>query len=92
MFGGFEDLTATQKEDEEEVDELENIPADKENKRRWVFKRWVCSGRYRRRYFILIMRKMTKVMSLELVKKESDETSEDVSYENRFRTLRRKVT
>lgn len=32
LFGGFEDLAATQKEDEEEVDELENIPADKKTK------------------------------------------------------------
>ena len=32
LFGGFEDLTATQKEDEEEADELENIPEDKKTK------------------------------------------------------------
>jgi len=32
LFGGFEDLAVTQKEDEEEVDELENIPADKKTK------------------------------------------------------------
>ena len=32
LFGGFEDLTATQQEDEEEADELENIPEDKKTK------------------------------------------------------------
>ena len=32
LFGGFEDLSATQKEDEEEVDELENVPDSKKTK------------------------------------------------------------
>ena len=32
LFGGFEDLTATAKEDEEEEDELENIPKEKKTK------------------------------------------------------------
>lgn len=32
LFGGFEDLSATAKEDEEEVDELDNIPKDKKTK------------------------------------------------------------
>ena len=32
LFGGFEDLSATAKEDEEEEDELENIPKEKKTK------------------------------------------------------------
>jgi hypothetical protein len=32
LFGGFEDLAATAKEDEEEEDELENIPKEKKTK------------------------------------------------------------
>jgi hypothetical protein len=32
LFGGFEDLTATVKEDEEEEDELENVPKEKKTK------------------------------------------------------------
>lgn len=32
LFGGFEDLSATQKEDEEEEDELEHIPKEKKTK------------------------------------------------------------
>jgi len=32
LFGGFEDLSKTAKEDEEEVDELENIPKHKKTK------------------------------------------------------------
>jgi hypothetical protein len=32
LFGGFEDLSATAKEDEEEEDELENIPSNKKTK------------------------------------------------------------
>jgi hypothetical protein len=32
LFGGFEDLVATAKEDEEEEDELENIPKEKKTK------------------------------------------------------------
>jgi hypothetical protein len=32
LFGGFEDLSATAKEDEEEEDELANIPKDKKTK------------------------------------------------------------
>jgi hypothetical protein len=32
LFGGFEDLAATAKEDEEEIDELESIPAEKKTK------------------------------------------------------------
>ena len=32
LFGGFEDLTATAKEDEEEEDELLNVPSDKKTK------------------------------------------------------------
>lgn len=32
LFGGFEDLVATAKEDEEEEDELENIPNEKKTK------------------------------------------------------------
>jgi hypothetical protein len=32
LFGGFEDLSATAKEDEEEEDELQNVPSDKKTK------------------------------------------------------------
>lgn len=32
LFGGFEDLTASAKEDEEEEDELQNVPSDKKTK------------------------------------------------------------
>ena len=32
LFGGFEDLAATAKEDEEEEDELDGIPASKKTK------------------------------------------------------------
>ena len=32
LFGGFEDLAATQKEDDEEIDELDNIPEHKKTK------------------------------------------------------------
>ena len=32
LFGGFEDLSKTSKEDEEEIDELENIPKHKKTK------------------------------------------------------------
>ena len=32
LFGGFEDLAATAKEDEEEEDELENVPKEKKTK------------------------------------------------------------
>ena len=32
LFGGFEDLAATQKEDDEELDELDNIPEHKKTK------------------------------------------------------------
>jgi hypothetical protein len=32
LFGGFEDLALTAKEDEEEIDELENIPSEKKTK------------------------------------------------------------
>jgi len=32
LFGGFEDLVATAKEDEEEEDELENVPKEKKTK------------------------------------------------------------
>ena len=32
LFGGFEDLTATTKEDEEEEDELANVPKEKKTK------------------------------------------------------------
>ena len=32
LFGGFEDLSATAKEDEEEEDELENVPSNKKTK------------------------------------------------------------
>ncbi len=32
MFGGFEDLTATCAEDEDEEDELENVPAEMKTK------------------------------------------------------------
>ena len=32
LFGGFEDLTATAKEDEEEEDELLNVPSEKKTK------------------------------------------------------------
>ncbi len=36
LFGGFEDLSATAKEDEEEEDELENIPKDKKTKQGYL--------------------------------------------------------
>ena len=32
LFGGFEDLTSTAKEDENEIDELENIPSNLKTK------------------------------------------------------------
>jgi hypothetical protein len=32
LFGGFEDLSATAKEDEEEEDELQNVPSNKKTK------------------------------------------------------------
>ena len=32
LFGGFEDLSATAKEDEEEEDELQNVPSEKKTK------------------------------------------------------------
>jgi hypothetical protein len=32
LFGGFEDLTATAEEDENEIDELENVPKEKKTK------------------------------------------------------------
>jgi hypothetical protein len=32
LFGGFEDLAATAKEDDEEIDELANVPKDKKTK------------------------------------------------------------
>jgi hypothetical protein len=32
LFGGFEDLSATVKEDEDEEDELQNVPSDKKTK------------------------------------------------------------
>jgi hypothetical protein len=36
LFGGFEDLAATCAEDEEEEDELENIPASKKTKQGYL--------------------------------------------------------
>jgi hypothetical protein len=36
LFGGFEDLAATAKEDEEEEDELENIPKEKKTKQGYL--------------------------------------------------------
>jgi hypothetical protein len=36
LFGGFEDLVATAKEDEEEEDELENIPKEKKTKQGYL--------------------------------------------------------
>jgi len=36
LFGGFEDLAATSAEDEEEEDELENIPASKKTKQGYL--------------------------------------------------------
>jgi hypothetical protein len=36
LFGGFEDLTATAQEDEEEEDELDNIPANKKTKQGYL--------------------------------------------------------
>lgn len=36
LFGGFEDLSATAKEDEEEEDELENIPKEKKTKQGYL--------------------------------------------------------
>jgi hypothetical protein len=36
LFGGFEDLAATAKEDEEEEDELENVPKEKKTKQGYL--------------------------------------------------------
>jgi len=36
LFGGFEDLAATAKEDEEEVDELANVPKEKKTKQGYL--------------------------------------------------------
>ena len=36
MFGGFEDLAATAKEDEEEEDELANVPKEKKTKQGYL--------------------------------------------------------
>lgn len=36
LFGGFEDLSATAKEDEEEEDELENVPKEKKTKQGYL--------------------------------------------------------
>jgi hypothetical protein len=36
LFGGFEDLAATAKEDEEEVDELSNVPKEKKTKQGYL--------------------------------------------------------
>ena len=36
LFGGFEDLTTTAKEDEEEEDELDNIPKEKKTKQGYL--------------------------------------------------------
>jgi hypothetical protein len=44
LFGGFEDLTATAKEDEEEEDELENIPKEKKTKEGYLKDGFVVDG------------------------------------------------
>ena len=36
LFGGFEDLAATAKEDEEEEDELKNVPKEKKTKQGYL--------------------------------------------------------
>jgi hypothetical protein len=36
LFGGFEDLAATAKEDEEEEDELANVPKEKKTKQGYL--------------------------------------------------------
>jgi hypothetical protein len=80
LFGGFEDLTATQKEDEDEVDELENISADKKTK----------EGGYLKDGFVVDDVEDDDTSDTEednesdefgTCEGESEETSDDVSYE-----------
>jgi hypothetical protein len=44
LFGGFEDLSATAKEDEEEIDELENVPKEKKTKEGYLKDGFVVDG------------------------------------------------
>jgi len=68
LFGGFEDLSKTAKEDEEEIDELENIPKHKKTK----------NGGYLKDGFVVDSEEETSdILSSSSEKEEDDEEEED---------------
>jgi hypothetical protein len=68
LFGGFEDLSKTAKEDEEEIDELENIPKHKKTK----------NGGYLKDGFVVDFEEETSdIISSSSEKEDDDEEEED---------------
>ena len=69
LFGGFEDLALTSKEDEEEEDELKNVPKEKKTKQGYLKDGFVIDS------------SDTEDGSIELINSDEDEIEEDEDWE-----------